>query len=282
MDWARVKTILIIVFFIVNVFLVVKIMEKNKGVELSSDETIEIQKLLLQNNIKLETEIPSKIYSIPRMKVINQAADSDLIANKIFGINAWNKKVEINGDIVYLSKTKKMRVQNNGQIEYEIIETPDKFKTVTNKETAEKYICDLLTSYNPSVSYRIELNYASKNGYHMRFSSRNNKYEIFNNNVEVDMDFVSNKIIITQGNINFEGYTGKAKKVSIIDALVGLIRHNEKSSSLIIKKISLGYYADVNKNNEIIKYGEADPAWEIETDQKIYIFDGYSGILLKE
>jgi hypothetical protein len=62
--------------------------------------------------------------------------------------------------------------------------------------------------------------------------------------------------------------------------LVELIKQINANSQTTIKRISLGYYADVNKNNEIIKYGEADPAWKIDTDRGVFIFDGYSGKLL--
>lgn len=281
MDWARVKTILIIVFLVVNAFLATKIMEKNSGTQMKPDEVLEVKKLLQQNNIKLQTEIPIKMPAISRIKVINQAADGDAIANKIIGMKVWNKKVEANGEVAYSSKTKHLRVYKNGQIEYVVIETPDKLKLLTNKETAENRIYDLLTVYYPLDSYRLESTNATNNGFNIKLCSYNNTYEMFNNTVEAIIDFASQKITIKQGVIDFEGYNGKAKKVSVIDALVELIRHIDTKSQISIKKISLGYYADVNKNNEIIKYGEADPAWKIETDKGAYIFDGYNGNLLR-
>lgn len=281
MDWARVKTILIIVFLIVNAFLVAKIMEKSSATQLKSDEIIEVEKLLQQNNIKLQTEIPSKMPAMPRIKVINRAADGDVIANKIIGMNLWNKKVETNGEVTYSAEARHLKVYKNGQIEYVVTENPDKLKLLTNKEAAENRIYDLLAAYYPLDSYRLELTDATTNGYHVKLCSYNKTYEVFNNAVEASIDFTSQRITIKQGIIDFEGYNGKAKKVSVVDALVELIRHIDIKNQISIKKISLGYYADVNKNNEIIKYGEADPAWKIETDKGDYIFDGYSGNLIK-
>jgi regulatory protein YycI of two-component signal transduction system YycFG len=219
--------------------------------------------------------------SIPRIKVINRAADGDVIANKIIGVKAWNKKIETNGEVTYSSETKQLKVYKNGQIEYVVTENLDKLKLLTNKEAAENHIYDLLAAYYPLESYRLELTNATTNGYYIKLCSYNKAYEVFNNTVEASIDFTSRKITIKQGIIDFEGYNGRAKKVSVVDALVELIRHIDTKNQISIKKISLGYYADVNKNNEIIKYGEADPAWKIETDKGDYIFDGYSGNLIR-
>jgi hypothetical protein len=67
LDWSRVKTILIVVFLLINVFLITKIISRNNDQYIKAEEIKNVKELLLVNRIKLNTPIPSRIKSMKRL-----------------------------------------------------------------------------------------------------------------------------------------------------------------------------------------------------------------------
>jgi hypothetical protein len=185
-----------------------KISEKTKGNDILSDEVAQIKKLLVQNNVKLQADIPIRMPAMQRIKVMNQAADSDSVASKILGANSWSKKVWENGSIKYLSKGKELIVQKNGEIEYTITESFENSKILSNKSSVQKYIYEVLSSYNSLTNYQFKTVSENSGNYIMEFENFNNSYEMFNNNIKAIIDNGSPKrTVIVQGMVNFEGYT---------------------------------------------------------------------------
>ena len=281
MDWARVKSILIIVFLIVNIFLVIKILDKSNRKELTSSEIQSVKQLLSQNSITMQAQLPSQIRYMPRIKVTNEAAHENVLADKLIGAGKWTKKMGANG-AVYSSKDKELIIRGDGKSEYKIIEPARTLQTLTNEEMVKEFAYSILKQFISMDNYQLESISANQSNYEVNINNIYKGNEVFNNSINVNIPKAgSAQVVIKQGFVDFGGFTGKPKKVTIVDALVELIRNVNINDPTVIKKISLGYYADFNSNNEVLKYAEANPAWEIETNKGIYFFNGYNGNLLQ-
>ncbi len=280
MDWAKVKTILIIVFLIVNIFLMMKVVEKSCRRELKADEIQSVTSLLSQNNIILQQQMPTKISFMPRIKTTNEIAEGDWLADKLIGSGKWTKVQGQTNETIYTFEDKKLKVGVNGRFNYTINKGPDKLQ-LNSEDKVKEYIYNILRLYTTIENYTLESLVKGRDGYELKLSCYYKDNEIFNNYVEAKVND-SGQIILTHGLVSFDGFVGKPKKVTPVDALIELIKSVERSSQTTVREVLLGYYADVNKNQEVIKYGEADPAWKIITDKGTYIFDGYNGSLLYE
>ncbi|MGE5474010.1 MAG: two-component system regulatory protein YycI [Ignavibacteriales bacterium] len=280
MNWARVKTILIICFLIVNIFLLYKVSEKYNRKELKADEILNLKNLLSANDIILNTTLPSQIKYLPRMKVTNRTVEENQIADKILGINKWTVKKNDAGIAIYSSGNREIKFDSFGFVEYTInIGKVEGLKLVSNEIKAKETVKDLLKKYLKLDKYIEDNIQVSKAGIIINFSYVDNNREILNNYI-VSKILPEGKIIIKHGLVDSDGLNSKNKKITLVDALVELVRVLKDKGKTTIKEISLGYYADLNKGNETIRFGEADPSWKIETDKGIYIFDAYTGDFL--
>lgn len=276
-DWARVKTILIIVFLIVNIFLILKLVEKGSNREFTGHEIESIKQLLGKNNIEMQVQVPSRFEFMQRIKV-TEGLEGNALADKLLGAGKWSAKTDSDGEKKFISENKELKVNKDGQFEYKISNVKFNQKTL-NESMVEEQVYKVLRTYIKIDDYRLDGISKNKNGYSLKFNYLYKGQEIFNNSITVEV-VDTGSITITQGLIDLSGYTGKSEKVTPIDSLVELIKYTEGKTT--VKSLTLGYYADVSKNGEIIKYGKtnADPAWKIETDKGLYIFDGINGTLL--
>lgn len=278
MNWARVKTILIIVFLIVNIFLIFKVSEKYNRRQLKADEILNIKNLLSANGIVLDTTLPSQIKYLPRMKVTNRIAEENQIADMILGTKEWTARKNDTGTVIYSSGNKELKFDRFGFVEYSInIGKGECSKLLSNEIKAKETIKNLL-GYLEFDKYNLDEINSSKTGLVIYYSYFNDKSEFFNNYV-ISKILPEGKIVIKHGLVDSDGLTSKNRNVTPINSLVELVRILKDKGKTTIKEISIGYYADLNKGNEMVRFGEADPAWKIKTDKGIYIFDAYTGNL---
>ena len=279
MNWARVKTILIIVFLIVNIFLFFKLAEKYSRKELNPGEISDLKNLLSANNVVLQTAMPLQIKFLPRMKVTNHIIEENQTADKILGVKKWTKKNNSAGSVVFSSGNKEVIIDGYGFVEYSInIGKEGVSKLLANETKAKETIKNILNGYLKLDKYVEDVTKADKTEMIIDYSYFNDTSEIFNNYIVAKI-LPEGKILIKHGQVDFNGFTSKSKKVTPVDTLVEFVRVVKDKRKITIKQISIGYYADLNKGNEIIRFGEADPAWKIKTDKGTFIFDAYTGNL---
>jgi len=279
LNWARVKTILIIVFLVVNIFLFFEVSEKYSSKVIKPEEISDLKNLLVANDIILETTLPSQIKFLPRMKVTNRIIEENQTADKILGTNKWIVRSNAKDMPIYFSENKQLKYDKFGFIEYTInIGKDEASKLLSNEIKAKQTINNILSKYLKLEQYVQNEIKVNKTAIIIDYSYFNEKSEIFNNCIVAKI-LSEGKIVIKHGLIDYNGFTSKSKKVTPVDAIVELIRVLKDKGKTTIKEISIGYYAELNKANEIVRFGEADPAWKIKTDKGTFIFDAYTGIL---
>ncbi len=278
MDWVRVKTILIIVFLIVNVFLLIKIVERDSRAEMTQDELQNLKQLLSTNGISFEVEMPEEFEFMRRINVTD-GFQEEALANRLFGSGRWTLTEQQEEETVYVSGEQELKIKDDGSFSYKTRLEPIDNKHMENIERLKERVLGVLGTYARIENYEVTSVSTMPEGYVLELKFFYMGNEIFNNGVRAEISN-SGDMVISQGLINLSGFTGKPEKVTPVDALVELIEIT--GGQTLVKEMVLGYYADLDKDGEIVKYGKAraDPAWKVETDKGIYIFDGYNGTLL--
>ncbi len=278
MDWVRVKTILIIVFLVVNIFLLTKIIDKGSTAEMTQDELQNLKQLLTANGITFQTEMPARFEYMRRINVTD-GTEGGALANILFGTGSWTLTNRQEGEAVYVLGERELKVRTDGRFSYTTRIKPVDNKHMLDIEQTKEQVLGVLGTYTQTENYEVTSVSTMPEGYALDINFFYLGNEVFNNSARVEV-FNSGQMVISQGLINLTGFTGKPEKVTPIDALVKLIETTGGQTT--VKEMVLGYYADLDKEGEIVKYGKAkaDPAWKVETDKGIFIFDGYNGSLL--
>ena len=221
LNWVRVKTILIVVFLIVNIFLVLKISDKTNHKELNPQELLDIKQLLSNNSIILHTDIPTKVSYMQRIKV-TEAAEESILADKLIGFGKWTKKNNSKRETIYIGYNKQLNVSKDGEFEITIDDKANNFKQLKDENVIKNYLSKILGEYIEAKNYSLISTVERDNLIELNLKYIYKGHEVFNNYVQVKI-FKEGKIIIKMGLINLSGFTGKTDKVTPIDAFVGLV-----------------------------------------------------------
>lgn len=267
LNWYRAKTILIILFTLVNIFLgFILITDK-----LSNNNKLEntLSEILIANNIELDiSKVPiiKSTILVPEFlniqsydKLINSLIASPIKENdNSYTDNGNTKKLTISNNIIYFSDTS----------------YNEEFKGVSKNNVVSKLtpILKKLQIYK----YVYPTNIIESNGnFQVDFGYTINKYTLFKNNISF---FVSNNgINKIEGAINIpnstNGYTYDL--VNIETVLLNFIKNNKASTQIKISTIRFGYYFPTYE--EAIST-QAIPVYQIITDNKAYLYDARAGI----
>ncbi len=113
MDWKNAKTILILVFLILNIILTVILYRNVKGEEVSQETIYNTQKILEQNNVHIECAIPRYTGT----DYILQHDETILDRSKIVSAFLGDKYSKIS-DSTYVLKTQRLVFANDSTFEY--------------------------------------------------------------------------------------------------------------------------------------------------------------------
>ncbi len=278
MDWGKAKNVLIIAFIVINLLLGYVLVSKNKEVDAtnSPDFIVQVEELLNNKQIQLETDIPTINPKLSALTVVYDIMKPDQINKDYFNnggiierqgeelveitledetISILNKKL-----LIYESNSKKNKYPNLS--EEDVIPIAKEFLVDKGYE-----IEDLKISFIKKVS----------DYYYVEFS------KIYND-IYLESTF-TNIQIDSSGVIKMERMWLDVKEegeslISISPAsksILGLLSMKEVYNKTIVD-ISLCYYFNPGKHEYIedpleTKQGRAIPAWRIQFD------DGYKVII---
>lgn len=102
MNWSRVKTIAILVFVLIFVFLVIRYLNLFPKEEYLTKQQVDIAKsILLQNSIKLLCDVDRRIYYVSKLSVTTENK-YDSIVTKLFGKRVDRYQNEFESSIYHL------------------------------------------------------------------------------------------------------------------------------------------------------------------------------------
>ncbi len=267
MNWSKVKTILIVLFLGVNIFLLTSMMiSANKTIMISSetlDNTIEI---LNKNNIEIDRElIPKKVENLSFLVVRNTFQDTNSIVQQLLG---KGYSIQINDDVITFTKGPQIIKITGFKFEY-IDTTSDakisKFDDTTLEEHARKFLEKL--RFNLQYIYLSKIEQKDENTYRLTFMQKYADAKVYGNDIIVE---------ITSGNhVRVKGYgiepvelIEKIPSRQVTGALIEFIREEEraKEQKTTITDISIGYY--IQNINDEWEFRDLiiEPSWRIVSD----------------
>ncbi len=249
MNWKNIKTFLIILFLLVNIYLIFLSANHNKASMISDDSINEAINLLENNNIKIDKNI------IPRNSENNNPVHlTDIYFSTLFPAQS----------IEQTENETKITLNYHG----------------SDNLTNNKKVLQTLKSYGIDVDeITVSVN---QNGLYV--TSRYNGIPIFNNMMKVD--FSEDKIILT-GNW-YQAKNSYMWKQTIpsyaISALISFIScpYRNKQITTTITDICYGYYAQTDNQSTDIKTISTSPCYRLTTDDgMMYYYSVIEGKFIK-
>ena len=264
MEWSKIKTILIWLFAMVNIFLFIIFFKGTSSGTNISNETIENTiAILSKNNVAITKDLMPRSYS--NAKICN-------VENKYNAVSAMldnARKVSAQEGVDYLSEE---NTKSRGNT----------FTCTVNSDTevynAEKYAKKEIkkTGLLQDVQYTAE----EKNGYVFFYLKYNNQifYDCY---IRVKCTETGIKEIYGHnwlGDSITEG--GMAETVSPAEILIDFAIQMKYSEPITVKSVNSGYY--IGDRDETVRV-TAFPVWEITmSDGNVFYFDMRNGDLLNK
>ncbi|NLY43337.1 MAG: hypothetical protein GX066_05085 [Clostridiaceae bacterium] len=278
MNWSKVKTIMIILFLCINIFLVISLItSRYESVTIRSETLEDTVEILQKNSIIVDRSIiPTKMENLPLLQMENSEQDPDLFAKKILG-EGYDKKEDGNG-YYYSSDGKTLEV--HGCEFYYADEMPSEQLEPVNNETVESQVRKILEKMDFNTKYMVlkEVYTLGKDLYSVTFYQQFGGKQIFEDYVSV--------ILGPKGITSMRGYLIVPKEFSgqslsvrqITGILIDFVRNEDRPKDKVISitSISLGYRVDRSKTD--IRETSAFPVWRITTDDgKYYDYEATTG-----
>ncbi|HHW56338.1 MAG TPA: hypothetical protein GXX15_01455 [Clostridia bacterium] len=270
MNWSKAKTVMIVTFAILNMILYLTIVKMNKLQfhVLTPMDISSLERVLSENNIVLNTSIPTKSEFLPLIRVERE------VFNKGFVLDNF-----IKGQQYQEYKEGKYSVFNFGDKTIKIdefslyyFEKSDKFKNLSSSQK-EEYIKNFIRDYNlEEKNAYLEKSVRDKE-VKMTYYQTYRGYFIDDGCMEGKM--TDESFVFSKRWFNFvTAEKGKKEIIDVTYALLKLVEIKTNSQPMVIKEINLGYYF----NWANARKGEAVPVWRVVTEEGTkYYINAYTG-----
>ncbi len=264
MEWGKIKTIFILIFVVVNLFLFVMFFKSEYVDNTLGDELIENTLTILeQNNVIADKSVMPKIHNNVRICTVENRYSSvdDMLksARKISaqnGVDYLNKNhTEINGISFVCTINQNVEVSNIVKYTKKEIEKTGLLEEI-NYTVDEKDGCIYFyLKFEDKVFYDSYLRVKTTNKGIQEISGFN-----------------------WLGDAVYEG--GISETVSPVEILINFALSEEFDKKVELKGVKSGYY--IGERGETVRV-TASPVWEIATsDNQVFYYDMRNGDLLKE
>jgi len=277
MEWQRVKSILIGVFVVVNIFLFISYMGGIKtGVTIDNQTVLNAITVLEKNNVSIDEKlIPHRIDDIRMFDAVNQFESPKAVADFAYQ-NAQKLNLDyFNPQNVVITDTTFQYIAPNGERIKELEKlNENSAKNYAEKEIKKLGLC-LNTRYESSVV-------AKDDGFVVNISPVYEGKKILDSNMYVEVGNMGIGKIFGQNwlcdNITDAGIT---ENIPVTEILINFATNplRDKTNMVQITKLDIGYFLG-NRGGEK-RTVMSVPAWRIITDKgKSYYFDSRNGDLL--
>jgi hypothetical protein len=259
MYWYKVKTMLILLFFFINIFLVGTIFYGNYQDARSLREMARAtENVLKKNGITLQTDIPDESGNVEAVSLSATFGDDLDHAKRLLG-GTPTTTTYLNNGTLYAKGTKNLLV-NGSYFEYD--DTAVTPKSVITEQDADKAAA-LLTD----LGFSLENAYPDISKDKIIYSFQVNKKPVFNTSLAVTVGNDGIKSISGYG-LTVSGKNEKVKIRPAVKAVIEMLQDEalDKTRPLSITKVALGYSLFLGDDNVSFKSAEAIPTWFILLD----------------
>lgn len=274
MDWKRAKTMLIVVFVIINVFLIWQLSYMNSGqVDAGDNSSIDgAISYLKEHQIEVQCDVPAHTVNLPILTATQNLYTTAMI-KEIFFNNINQVEVTETGDsrmVKYGNVTVLLNSMNELTYTNSSRETPS---NSSDEKACQKVIDDFLTKagINTEIAYIINKSY--KDGkLAISYGQAYKDVKIDNSYIEIKAD--ANKVFSAKVQwLDSIKSNGKGSPpIAPSDLLIRLAPQGKAlQTPVVIKGIEQRYYWDVSINKDYpasaAKNTAASPVWALTTDQ---------------
>jgi len=284
MDWSKAKTILIAVFFTINVLLVNNIILTRNGSNsyLDSEKIEQVVNYLNNNNVVLSTEIPRKKANLPSVTVRYKIFRKDDIAAGLLASAGEIEEAEDNGILVLKAEDLELRIKDGKELSYRdnaVKPAESKADDAACRKAIVKFCSKLgIAGKGMRLAAVSEENGYMKYVYQQKYKN----YIIYNSFMEfyVNESGVHKADIIWFDTVKQAGTA--ATVLSPLDALASAFEHYRSSSVTGFEVLSMeeGYYFGIGANDQVdvskIEEGTAFPVWKVSTDKGILYINAFN------
>ncbi len=264
MNWNKAKTILIIAFIILNLFLYYQVKDaNNESYEGLSDEFINhVEKKLLEKNIHIEGEVPKEIYRKPLLEVEYYLVTKRDVAKYI----GEDYEEVLENTLFTNEEGSYIRIENNKKLIYNIRDVNG------NLEISEEEALQIVDKYKETENmnidnYKLDLIVKKDKIYEVIYKRYYEESFLENDYYKFIIDNIGVVGFETQRISKIEPKEGLITVTSAYESLLRLKNENPKERT-IIKKIEICYYTDENTEGwENILRANMDPTWKIITER---------------
>lgn len=270
MDWNKSKTILILAFIVVNIFLLAIVfnynISGNKYGSFEEDFINDVTVKLESKNISVACNIPTRFYPLPLLEIeFEIIKPENHIINNFLGEN-----IEVEEDkFVYENNNKEiLEFVNNKLLVYT---KRDAIPSETfDKEIIDNQIQKFLEEKEITIEdYNKVLEYYESGVYYTIYHKKYENYSIENSYIKIYNDSLGVYKIEIQQVKNFNAKEGKIEVTVAPEALLRLMIYDDINNKTI-KDIKLCYYTVEDENWDKIVKTNADPTWKVIFDDNTY------------
>lgn len=277
MDWSKAKNILLLIFFIFNIFLAFSLRTFYFGESVSQKTISDAIKVLEKSNVKVECEIPRKSVGVWKLKYdpMDGADTRAEVIGRILKTKIAAHQVEPGAELV--NGPRKVAIRDDMVFEYtnegaaETIDITDK-NAVINR--ARKVYRDLRL---PFKAYHLDRYKVNDDGsVTVLFIEKFRKFLVYDNYLEITLTNNGITRVICSykktGSLEEDRLSGK----KLIDAYIMLIKNFEGANNITITGIDLGFKKPSSKSD--VKVMSLNLYWRVTlSDGREFYFNAGDG-----
>jgi len=282
MEWAKAKTILIVVFLAINIFLGYRIIAASTGSigYVDSDKIKLVTNYLAEKNINIKGQVPAKKIDMPSITVKYKLFNKEDIAKRFFSPNETVVESE-EGSIVKLrGKDIEFSIKESRELCY--TDNSIRPAAAIDDKVCRKNITEFLGRLGMKDSADSGV-VEETEGYKRFVYGQSYKGAAIYNSV---MEFYVNDAGIYKANIVwFETIRQAGKKTDVVSPVIPLLYlreyyKNNFAGGIEVLEIQQGYYFGTGAGGKVdvskVEEGTAFPVWEIVTDKDIIYINAYN------
>lgn len=263
MDWARAKSIILILLAVFNIFLLSKIIMDYGSQGISKETILNMEKILNGRGIELECEIPRYDKDTPRLKFGNGKANKAALLDKLLGVKL-DTSVSLDVDKnMFENGLRKLILSGINSFKYTDEMPEDNVDTVHINET-EKYLKKFLKErglYN-SLYVMDEKPVRQENGLVFTYLEKYKGFLVFDNYL---------KAVVSEKGVEYLEVRHRQiigfspVRIGDISAAYQILLENfDGSDKAIITAVDLGYKDVAYQAQNHIQSSEQLPVWRIK------------------
>ena len=268
MDWSKAKSILIMVFLVLNIFLAGNLIYIDSSTKASKDSIEALKQVLSGKGVRIDCEVPGASGNLGMLNYEKSKFNRNKLVGKLIGPDFGQNVTDY-----YSAGSKNLIFKNDNTFVYTDT-NPKSSADIKNSNSAEKYLKNYLSGTGiPVKSYVLDLyNENPDRSIKITLVQKYRSYLIFDNYIEAQITNEGIKML----NVSFKKVDALTNNKTNLKPILNILLTSFKDNNdLIITQINLGFQG-YNIESGVKEYYER-PVWRVRSNKGDMIFNAYDG-----